>query len=142
MIRDASNKEFQKAKRRGWEKIYVFVDFHEVILVPDYQSQEAKVEYYPFAKELLQHLSSRADICLVAWTCSHPHQIQAYRARMAEDGISFDYVNENPEVTTDSRYGYYENKPYYNLPLDDKAGVVPEELEAILMSFKQFSLVR
>jgi hypothetical protein len=27
---------------------------------------------------------------------------------MSEDEITFDYVNENPEVKTDNAYGYYE----------------------------------
>ena len=140
MICDAIHKEFTKAKRRGWPKIYVFVDFHEVILVPDYQSEAPVVEYYPFAKELLQHLTMREDVCLIAWTCSHPHQIEAYYKEMAKEGIRFDYTNHNPEVSTDARYGYYEQKPYYNILLDDKSGVVPGELEVILGAFQKHSL--
>lgn len=139
-IQNAIRKEFNKAIRRGWDKIFVFVDLHEVILVPDYQSDEPTVEYYPHAKELLQHLSARKDVCLVMWTCSHPHQVKGYRAEMGRDGIFFDYVNENPEVTTDSRYGYYEDKPYYNIVLDDKGGVEPSELPLILETFQEFSL--
>lgn len=140
MIRDAIIKQFKKARERGWDKIYVFLDFHEVVLVPDYQSDVPKVEYYPHAKELLQHLSNRPDVCLIAWTCSHPHQIENYLKEMSKDGILFDHVNNNPEVTTDSRYGYYEDKPYYNILLDDKAGVTPEELDDILRIFQQFDL--
>lgn len=141
MIIETIHKEFAKAIRRKWDKIYVFVDFHEVILLPDYQNENPRTEYYPFAKELLQHLSARPDICLIAWTCSHPHQIEGYYRLMAEDGIHFDHTNENPEVSTDSRYGYYEKKPYYNILLDDKAGVLPSDLEGILRVFQEYSLV-
>lgn len=140
MIQNTIRKEFNKALRRGWGKIYVFIDFHEVILIPDYQAYTPKVEYYPFAKELLQYLSSRKDICLITWTCSHPHQIEGYLEEMSKDQIKFDFINENPEVTTDARYGYYEDKPYYNIVLDDKGGVEPSELELILNTFKEFSL--
>jgi|SRR5690606_28002549 len=141
-IENTINKEFSKARRRGWDKIYVFVDFHEVIIVPDYQSNIPKVEYYPFAKELLQYLTNRDDICLVTWTCSHPHQIDSYLNKMSKDGIVFDFVNCNPEVTTDSKYGFYEKKPYYNILLDDKAGVEPDELEHILKVFSNQPLLR
>jgi len=140
MIQNAIRKEFEKAIRRGWDKIYVFVDFHEVILVPDYQSDVPVVEYYPGAKELLQYLTERKDICLVTWTCSHPHQTENYLEVMSVDGIKFDYVNKNPEVESDRKYGYYEHKPYYNILLDDKAGVEPEELGSILESFQMHSL--
>jgi hypothetical protein len=141
VITDAIHKEMQKAVRRGWDKVYVFVDFHEVVLIPDYQAHTPRVDYYPGAKELLQHLSARRDICLIAWTCSHPHQVESYLKEMAESDISFDYVNENPEVTTDEKYGYYEDKPYYNILLDDKAGIVPEtDLDPILAAFRRYNL--
>lgn len=140
MIRDAIIKQFRKAKKRGWDKIYVFMDFHEVVLVPDYQSDAPRVKYYPHALELLRHLSDRPDVCLITWTCSHPHQIEGYLSEMANDGVTFDYINENPEVSTNSRYGYYESKPYYNILLDDKAGVTSDELIDILRIFQQFDL--
>lgn len=140
-IENSIKKEFVKARRRGWNKIYVFVDFHEVIMVPDYQSRLPKVQYYPFAKELLQYLTTRVDVCLVTWTCSHPHQIDSYLRQMKKDKIVFDYQNSNPEVTTDDKYGYYKTKPYYNILLDDKGGVGPEDLEHILNVFKNEELL-
>lgn len=140
MIVDAIKKEFEKALRRKWNKIYVFMDFHEVILVPDYEAETPKLEYYPFAKELLKLLSNRKDICLIAWTCSHPHQIDNYLKEMSKDGIKFDYINENPEVTTDKLYGYYEKKPYYNLLFDDKSGIIPSELPLIIKEFNNYCL--
>lgn len=141
MIKHAIIKEFEKAIRRKWNKIYVFVDFHEIILRPDYQSEKPVVDYYPWAKELLQHLSERKDICLVTWTCSHPHQTEGYLEVMKDDNIVFDYVNENPEIESDRKYGYYEQKPYYNIMLDDKAGVMPHELREILYAFSKYDLL-
>lgn len=140
MIIDAIKKEFIKAKERQWDKLYVFVDFHEVIMKPDYQSEDPVVAYYPFAKELLQHLSDREDICLIAWTCSNPSQTNGYLQVMSNDGIEFEYVNKNPEVKSKQAFGYYEDKPYYNILIDDKAGVMPEELEMILKEFKNHKL--
>lgn len=140
MITEAIEKEFEKALGKGWDKIYIFVDFHDVVIEADYTPGSTVVNYYPFAKELLQHLSDRRDICLITWTCSHPEQIEGYLSKMGEDGIKFDYINKNPEVTTDKNFGCYEDKPYYNILLDDKCGVFPHELEAILETFKKYSL--
>ena len=140
MITDAIDKEMKKALSRGWDKIYVFIDFHETIMVPDYQADLPEVEYYPGAMELLRYLTHRGDICLITWTCSHPHQTEGYLGRMEEDDIRFDYVNENPEVKTGKKYGYHETKPYCNILLDDKAGVMPHEIPAIMEAFKKYHL--
>lgn len=140
-IENTIKKEFTKARRRQWNKIYVFVDFHEVIMVPDYQANSYEFQYYPFAKELLQYLTSRPDICLVTWTCSHPHQIDSYLRKMKTDSIKFDYINSNPEVVSDDNYGYYKTKPYYNIILDDKGGIDPEDLKSILKTFKEQELL-
>jgi len=59
---------------------------------------------------------------------------------MGEAGIKFYYINKNTEVKSYQAYGYYEDKPYYNIMIDDKAGVMPEELESILETFKPYEL--
>jgi len=59
------------------------------------------------------------------YTCSHPKELDEYNSFFVKDNINFDYINENPEVMNTS-YGYYENKPYINVLLDDKAGFSAE----------------
>lgn len=140
MIVDAIKKEFQKAIRRKWDKIYVFVDLHEIIIHPTWGENGQFHKYYPHAKELLQELSARKDICLVMWTCSHPEDIQEHSEIFKLDDIVFDYIDENPEVQTNQAYGNYDRKPYYNIMLDDKAGVIPEELSLIREEFKKYKL--
>lgn len=143
-------KEFEKARTKGWNKIYVFVDLHECIIKPDWEAEGLTHDYYPNAKELLQELTIREDICLVMWTCSHPFEIKQYVDNFAYDNIFFDHINENPEICTDNcgignsekpKYGNYDKKPYYNILLDDKAGCTPDELEDIRKEFKQHSLI-
>lgn len=142
-------KEFAKARGKGWNRIYVFVDLHECMLKPDWEAEGLAHEYYPEAKELLQELSARKDIVLVLWTCSHPFEIAQYMTTFEADNIHFDYYNENPEITTDKtgvgnsekpKYGCYDKKPYYNVLLDDKAGTLPENLAEIRQEFKKHSL--
>ena len=45
--------------------------------------------------------------------------------KFGDDGIVFNHVNKNPEVKSEG-YGHYEDKPYFNVLLDDKAGFDPE----------------
>jgi hypothetical protein len=41
--------------------------------------------------------------------------------------IHFNYINENPEIdSSKGNFGYYENKYYFNVMLEDKAGFIPE----------------
>lgn len=145
MITDTIAHQFSVAKRRGWDYIYVFIDFHEIILVPNWDSTELVHEYYPDAKELLQELTQRKDVKLATWTCSHPIEIEEYLQNFKADGIEFDFVNKNPEVITDSsetpKYGNYDTKPYYNILIDDKAGTLPYELPAIRNEFKKHTLI-
>lgn len=133
-------KEFEKAKRWGWDKIYVFVDLHETVLIPNWNAADLTHDYYPEAQELLQELTARKDVCLIMHTCSHPHQIHQYNQTFKEHGIVFDYINQNPEVKTNVRYGYYEHKPYYNILFDDKAGFHPEIIPQIREEFKKHKL--
>lgn len=43
-----------------------------------------------------------------------------------ENGINFDYINENPEVNS-TEYADFDTKLYFNVGLDDKFGFDVEE---------------
>ena len=55
------------------------------------------------------------------YTCSHPHERQQYVEYFKTNGIHFNYINHNPEVESEG-YGYYEDKPYFNVLFEDKSG--------------------
>lgn len=113
-------KSFKFKEKRGWDKIYYYFDIHETILYPDYNNTDP-LKFYPHAKEVLQYLSKREDISISLYTCSYPHEIQRYLNFFEENGIHFDYANKNPEAKN-TNYGYYEDKPYFNVLFEDKAG--------------------
>lgn len=121
MITKAINKAFELAKVRGWNKTYWAIDIHDTILEPNWSDTELPTSFYPLAKEALQMISNRKDICCILYTCSHPSEIEKYIALFAAHNIHFTYVNENPEVIN-KRYGNYSKKPYFNVLLEDKAG--------------------
>jgi hypothetical protein len=130
---------FEYKEKRGWDKTYWFFDIHGTILKPNYQYGNIPKEFYPYAKETLQLISQLPDVCMVLYTCSHQHEIDEYIQLFGENNIKFEYINENPEVPTDTNgYGCYDKKPYINVLFEDKAGFDPEvEWEEVLSLLKQ-----
>lgn len=137
-------REFIKATRKGWDKIYVAVDLHETMIEPNWNASIHEHEYYPGAKELLVELTNHPDIVMFLWTCSHHGEIVQYLKKFEKDGIKFKYVNENPDVLTDysgdNNYGCYVQKPYWNILFEDKAGWDPAEIPLVRETFKRMKL--
>jgi hypothetical protein len=118
-ILKALDKAFARKKKNNWDFIYFYFDIHETILYPDYDNTTTK--FYPHAKEVLQYLSNRRDIVLALYTCSYPKEIERYANFFKENKINFTYVNNNPEVES-NKWGYFKEKPYFNVLFEDKAG--------------------
>lgn len=126
MITDAIKKSFESAKKKGWEYTYWAVDIHDTAIVPNYKAGDIPTTFYPLAKGVLQDLTVRKDVKLILYTCSHPWEIEKYIEFFEQNGIHFDFINENPEVTTDvGGYGNYDKKMYFNVLLEDKASFDP-----------------
>jgi hypothetical protein len=121
MITRAIENCLRNARERKWTKTYWAFDIHGTLLKPNYKRDEISTEFYPFAKEVMQALEKRKDIVKILYTCSYPHEILQYVEHFAAHGIHFDYINCNPEVA-DGGYGYYQDKFYFNVLMDDKAG--------------------
>src|SRR4051812_12606707 len=109
----AIKKSFDDKEKRGWDKLYHFVDLHGTVIKPNWSSNEIPSEFYDHALDVLRLLTRIPDICLVIYTCSHPHEVEVYLRMFKENGVIFTYVNENPEVETRmDGYGCYDKKPY------------------------------
>lgn len=118
---------FEYKEKRNWDKTYWFFDIHGTILKPNYEYGNTPKDFYPYAVETLQFLTKLPDVEMIIYTCSHPHEIQEYIKLFADFGITFKFVNENPEVPTQvDGYGCYDKKPYMNVLFEDKAGFDPE----------------
>lgn len=109
---------FNRKIEKNWEKIYVVVDIHDTILRACYENEEA-YNYYPYSREALQLMTARDDICLILWSGCYAEKMDEYRAHFAEEGIRFDYANENPEVGNTS-FQNFDSKLYFNVGIDDK----------------------
>jgi hypothetical protein len=113
-------------KNPKWGFTYWAFDLHGTVIKPNYETGKIPREFYPHAKEVLQMLNKRDDIVMYMYTCSHPHEQKQYIEYFEEHGITFKWVNENPDIQN-SGYGYYEDKPYFNVLFEDKAGFDPME---------------
>ena len=119
-IKKAFEAAFIRMKEKNWEKIYVAVDIHDTILRACYDDEET-YDYFPSAKEVLQMMTLRGDICLILWSSCHRDKLKEYARHFLDDGIRFDYINENPEVGN-THLQNFEEKLYMNVGLDDKFG--------------------
>jgi hypothetical protein len=124
-ILKAIENQFKRMEERRWDKIYYFFDLHETVLYPDYDNKHP-LKMYPHAKEVLQHLSKRKDISISIYTCSYPIEIDKYIKFFKKNKIEFEYINKNPDVDN-TTYGFYDDKPYFNVLFEDKAGFDAEE---------------
>lgn len=125
MIIRAIEKAFKHAKEKNWEKTYWVIDLHGTTIVPNYDGHKIPTDFYPHACEVLQILSARKDIVLILYTCSYPYEVKEYLEYFKKHQILFQYVGTNPEVKN-GQYGYFNEKPYFNVMLEDKAGFDPD----------------
>lgn len=118
---------FQQKVKKGWDCIYVAVDIHGTIFKPTYKPFYSSNDvYYPFAKEVLQMMTSRKDIKLILWSSTPGNILSKYWANFYyNDDIVFNFINENPEVKN-TDIASFKNKFYFNVGLDDKFGFEPE----------------
>ena len=120
MIETSIEFAFKRMKEKKWEKIYVLVDIHNTIFRPSYHKNET-YQWFNGAKEALQFLSRNKKTCLILWTSSHEDRVKKYLRVFEDNGIHFDYVNENPEVGNND-IGNFDKKLYFNIGIDDKFG--------------------
>jgi hypothetical protein len=140
MITRAIENCFRHAKEKSWAKTYWAFDIHGTILKPNYKPNEISREFYPHAIEALQMISRQKDIVRILYTCSYPHEIVQYLEYFAEHKIYFDYTNINPDVANGG-YGYYKDKFYFNVLMDDKAGFDGEtDWRAIIPVLKKYDI--
>ena len=108
-------------KRRNWDKLFICIDVHDVILEGKYLLMNDGAAYFPNALNVLRQWSGRPDISLILWTSSHVVATAKVLDDLEKEGVRFNYVNENPECPNTNLCDFG-RKFYFNVLLDDKAG--------------------
>ena len=120
------DKVFTNSFRKEWYTTYWVIDIHSTVIKPSYNLNDKTIEFYPFAKEVLQILTKRDDIHIIMWTSSYQNEIDNYIKEFEKFDIHFDNINENPNISSNNgNFGFYEQKFYFNVILDDKAAFCP-----------------
>lgn len=114
-------KAFKDKVARGWHTLYLMVDAHGTIVRPYHD----KLAFYEGALEVLKWFSDRSDFKLILWTSSHDKEAAELCETLMEHGVEIDFVNENP-LEKNSKLACFDQKFYFNIILDDKAGFEPE----------------
>lgn len=114
-------KAFITKKERGWNTLYVAVDAHGTMTRP----YHGKVEFYPGCAEVMKWFNSRSDFKVILWTSSHTQEIGEIIDEAHKHGFHFDFINRNP-LEKSSKRANFDQKFYFNILLDDKAGFEPE----------------
>ena len=113
-------KVFNGLNNGSFKCIYIMVDVHNTILKPTFDKKET-FEYFPYAKETLKLLSDNENIKLIMWTSSYDDKIKMYLKHFEENGITFNFVNENKEYGNVS-FACFDTKFYFDIGIDDKFG--------------------
>lgn len=118
---------FRMKTEKKWPEIYFCIDLHGTIIPSgrDSNDQTDEMKFYPGAKEVLQKLTARKDIFLILWTSTPPERAATVLKQFADEGITFDFFNENPHARNTPRSDFGK-KFYFNVLLDDRAGFEPE----------------
>lgn len=129
-------KMFEYAFKKEYFETYWAFDLHGTIIKPTYKASKVVVDYYPHAKEVLQILTKRKDVIMILWTSSFPEEIEQYIEIFEKDGIHFDAINKNPGISSkNGNFGYYEDKFYFNVLFEDKAGFNPNKEWKIVLDY-------
>ena len=131
---------FNQSFKKEWFETYWAIDLHSTVMESSYDLNNKEIKYFPFAKEVLQILTNREDVELIMWTSSYPQEIVEYDRQFKNDEIIFNSKNENIGISSNNgNFGYYNDKFYFNILFDDKAGFDPFiEWEAIYKLLKYY----
>ena len=119
------------ANNRHYDTIFWAIDLHGVILHSTYAQGHYRVTN-DHAITFMRYLSAIERHRIIIWSSCHDEEKPAIIAFLESHGIKVDYFNENPEVEN-THSGAFDQKFYFSILLDDKAGFDPDtDWEALI----------
>jgi len=124
MIIDAIKRAYAQLEEKGWYKLYWAIDLHGTCFKSNYE--KGKYEWInPQVVPTLLQIQKQQTSRIILWSSCYPGEQRKIEEFFAEYGIFIDYFNENSsELNTET--GCFDDKFYFNILLDDKAGFDPE----------------
>lgn len=131
MITRAIKRAYDVMSERNWDTIYWAIDLHGTVLKSNYEAggYEWLDANIPVSLRALNRLP---ETKIILWSSVHEPDKEGVIAFFKASGIKVDYFNENPEVPN-TVTGNFDQKFYFSVLVDDKAGFDPSDwLEAII----------
>lgn len=125
---------YQKSYNRGWDKVYWMIDLHGTLLVPSYMTMQEQQhvqcydKFYSHAREFLAFLLSLPETRIILWSCLTQTELESFKyEKFTSFGLAPDrvFLNKNP-LEKSNDLSCFDEKPYFSLLLDDKAGFNPQ----------------
>lgn len=125
---------YKKKEQRGWDTIYWAIDLHGVCLESNYETGGYKW-INDKAKEALQLISSLPESYIILWSSVHHFEMDRICLFFEEEhGIEVHDFNMNLEEKSNA-VSCFDQKFYFSILLDDKAGFDPEEDWDVIIEF-------
>lgn len=131
----AIEKAYEKAEKRGWNRIYFAIDIHDTIIKSNYENGG-----YEFlndsARYAMQLLSQRKEVVIILWSSMSLDAMRQMCSWLVGYDIFVDFINDNP-LEEDTKYACFDRKFYFSVLLDDKAGFDPDvDWDRIIQYYK------
>lgn len=123
MIAKAIARAYETMRERNWDTIYWAIDLHGVCMTSNYT--EGKHEFlHPFVIDTLKLISDFPETQIILWSSVHEKEKKAIIKAFEDHGIRILGFNFNPREASTST-GCFDQKFYFSVLLDDKAGFDP-----------------
>lgn len=123
MILRAVKLAYEKHSEK-YPHIFWKIDLHGVCLRSSYKSGEYEWinnDVVPALKEIMSCPHSK----IILWSSCYEHEQQKIIDFFNNSGIRVDFFNENP-MFANTEYGCFDQKFYFSILVDDKAGFDPD----------------
>jgi hypothetical protein len=124
---------YQKMEERGWDTIYWAIDLHGVCLKSNYE-QGGYSWINEKAIEALQLIASRPESKILLWSSVYPDEMLPILDFFYDHGVRAYGFNANLHESN-NKVSCFDQKFYFSILLDDKAGFDPEEDWDVIIEF-------
>jgi hypothetical protein len=124
MISKAIQRAYAIARERKWDTIYWAIDLHGVCMKSNYTTG-AHEFISQEAVDVLRMISARPESKIILWSSVHDDQKVPIINEFEDRGIMVHHFNRNP-FERNTATGCFDEKFYFSVLLDDKAGFDPD----------------
>ena len=132
-LHTAISRAFAYNTKRNYPFMYIAIDLHGVCFDSTYSQGD-----YAFinsdCKKAMQILSNRKDVKIILWSSCYKEEQTDIIKFFSDNGIEVNYFNENPECEN-TVSGCFDQKFYFSILLDDKAGFDPNEDWGVIIDY-------